>query len=377
MSQEIHKSPTQHHPSAYFERAEKNGWFMEPGAYCLLDGQYGSTGKGLAEQALAALGGHRIGRVITNAGPNSGHTIYHPSTGEKIVTKQVPSFSIAMEQRGMPIPLHLSAGAMIDPAILREELVYIPDTPLTVSPWAAAILPKHYSARSSLASIASTQKGTGPALADKVMRERFAVVSECHDFMDYPLSNSTPPKEERIFLSTAQGFSLGLNSGFYPYTTCRDCSVAQALNDARIPPKWLRKVIMTYRAFPIRVGSTAEGSSGGCYSDQRELDWGTLGVEPELTTVTQRQRRIFTWSNQQFVDGLVVNEPDALFLNFLNYFHNPERAVEFVRDCVILFDRVRGKVPDFLLLGFGSHLQDIAISYTMEEIERDIRVRFN
>ena len=66
-------------------------WFTVDGSYAIVDGQFGSTGKGL----LAAFveretcgHGNVPDTVATNAGPNSGHTFYD-SLGNKHVLKQL------------------------------------------------------------------------------------------------------------------------------------------------------------------------------------------------------------------------------------------------------------------------------------------------
>jgi adenylosuccinate synthase len=352
------------------------GWFTQIGAHVLVDGQFGSTGKGLAEQALASHIGHLVDAVTTNAGPNSGHTIYLDD--RKVVTKQIPSFSVAMAHMGLPKALLLNAGALVDPEILKAESAYLGDGQLLIHPHSTAILPKHYAERSTLGLIASTQKGTGPALSDKVMRDKFAAVENVHDFsgFDVRMPNIDWFKQS-VFVSTAQGFSLGLNSGFFPYTTCRECTVQQALSDARIPARWLRKVISTHRVHPIRVGNTVEGTSGPCYPDQKELSWTELGVQPETTTVTGRIRRVFTWSDQQFIECLTVNEPDALFLNFINYLRDPMVAVNFVTAKIKLFHQVRGKLPDFVMLGFGKYLHEVHVAFDENDVTRIVFSHWN
>ena len=351
------------------ERLRAKGWFSDYGAYVLVDGQFGSTGKGLAEQCLALMFGSRVTHVTTNAGPNSGHTTYDHDTGGKIITKQIPSFSTTLARLNRQPQLILNAGALVDPDILLAELRAFPGIRLQVHPHAAAILPEHKEAPiSSILQVASTNKGTGPALAAKVLREKFAVVEHRHEFRRIPQSAANWNWDRHcVFVSTAQGFSLGLNSGFYPYTTCRECTVQQALADASIPARRLRKVIATYRTYPIRVGNTQAGSSGPGYPDQIELDWATLGVEPETTTVTGRVRRVFTWSDIQFTQSIQANEPDAFFLNFINYFKTVHEAQSFVVRVWELYKSVRGGDPDFIMLGFGPRHSDVACVLTKEE----------
>ena len=68
---------------------------QKKGAHVLVDGQFGSTGKGLLASYLAEKAwdeGIDFDIVVTSAGPNSGHTFYHK--GEKIVLKMLPSFAV-------------------------------------------------------------------------------------------------------------------------------------------------------------------------------------------------------------------------------------------------------------------------------------------
>src|SRR5262245_64787370 len=93
--------------------------------------------------------------------------------------------------------------------------------------------------------------------------------------------------------------------------------------DAGMPPSFHRKTIMVVRTFPIRVGNT-ENTSGPVYNDQDEMTWAAIGVEPEMTTVTGRIRRVFTWSAEQFKNSLEVLNPDAIVLTFCDYLDGKE-----------------------------------------------------
>lgn len=305
------------------------GLFGDRGAHVLVDGQYGSTGKGvlaawLALQAKEQRAGFNA--VISNAGPNSGHTFYHG--GEKHVLKQLPTFAVASHLLGVQIPVVLSAGAIIDPEILDKEALKYPDIEIYVHPNAAVITPddKYSEAdpAGTISAVAGTRSGTGMALARKVMRDPAAV------WQNYPVRWAMPdnvkmfsymptPQIYRYFVEVSQGFSLGLNQRFYPKGTSRECTVQQAISDAGIAARRVAKVYMSLRTWPIRVGAVDGFDSGGWYPDQRETDWGSLGVEPELTTVTQRIRRVASFSRLQFEEAVRVNDPDWVFLNFLNY----------------------------------------------------------
>lgn len=344
-----------------------HGWFTVPGAHVLVDGQFGSTGKGLLAGLITLACGDRIDGVTTNAGPNSGHTAYF--LGHKIVCRQTPMSSAFLVRSGIPHWCYLNGGAVIDPDTLRREIHELlrvdgefPKAQLFVHPHAAVIKPDHMGQNMR---IASTGKGVGPALAAKIDRREDAVFVNSVDDRLLSFARGLPAREllrARLFVEVAQGFSLGINQGFYPYTTARECTVSQALADAGLPPQSLRKTAMSLRLYPIRVGNTAEGTSGPCYPDQEELTWDDLGVTPEVTTVTGRVRRVFTWSWRQFREAVRVNQPDALFVNFCNYARDEKRLAAHLeliwKEAEALRD---GRPLDFLLTGHGPECTDVQI----------------
>lgn len=313
----------------------QNSLFADTGAHVLVDGQFGSTGKGvlaawLARQAINA-GETAWGGVVSNAGPNSGHTFYHGS--DKIVLKQLPTFAVAAAKMGLVLPIYLSAGAIIDPEIFRKEAEDYPGN-IYIHPNAAVITQQDRDSEADpsghIAAVAGTRSGTGMALARKVMRDPNAVAGT------YFFKWGTPRNvhvghwpfewdKRRYFVEVSQGFSLGINQLFYPKCTSRECTVSQALSDASIPPQGHSKTYMAIRTFPIRVGNVDGHSSGDWYPDQEETTWEALGQTPELTTVTQRVRRVATFSPEQFVDACRANAPDYVFVNFLNYLHKDDR----------------------------------------------------
>lgn len=307
--------------------------FKKTGAHVLVDGQFGSTGKGVLAAWLAskcAENGQWPYLVISNAGPNSGHTFYHGD--EKVVLKQLPTFAVAAAMMGKVIPIYLSAGAVIDPAILIAE-AHRHRGPIFIHPNAAVITDadKESEHSGSVAAVAGTRSGTGAALARKVLRDpsvtmkyysRVNWLPDNVQVRDYKIDWA----DRMIFVEVSQGFSLGLNQKFYPKCTSRECTVSQALSDAGIPPQGHAVTYMSARTFPIRVGNVDDHSSGDWYPDQEETTWAELGVTPELTTVTKRERRVATFSRMQFLDATHVNAPNFVFLNFLNYLSPKEQV---------------------------------------------------
>lgn len=338
--------------------------FKHNGVHCLVDGQYGSTGKGalsayLAKEAINDGLMHSIGGSIYSGGPNSGHTSYH--YGMKVVLKQLPTFGVSMALHGFPIPIYLSAGAIIDPEILKAEVEAYPTVRVFVHPNAAIVTDEDRRAEEigSIAAVAGTRSGTGAALIRKIARNPNAVASRSLGRIAPNVviqDHRIKPEKNAYFMEVAQGFSLGINSCFYPKVTSRECTVMQGLADARIPARSLAQTYMAVRTFPIRVGNVDGHSSGDWYNDQMETSWNEIGVLPELTTVTQRERRVATFSMTQFYDACHANDPDVVFLSHCDYLSR-EELLNLLEDLVDA-RMVMNKTFTFLL-GFGPGIGDI------------------
>jgi adenylosuccinate synthase len=84
---------------------------------------------------------------------------------------------------------------------------------------------------------------------------------------------------------------------------------------------------MAIRTFPIRVGNVDGYSSGDWYPDQHEVSWEEIERAPELTTVTQRVRRIATFSMIQFIDACYANMPDLVYVSHMDYLNKPDQVL--------------------------------------------------
>lgn len=300
-------------------------------ANVIIDGQWGSTGKGLLAGYLydkypSILAG------VCDFMPNAGHTVHLPN-GEVFVSRHVP---IAAAYGRMAF---IGPHAAIDMNVLLNEVRQLKAVApehgeIYVHPLAAVITPDDLTTeRIVLGRIASTQKGGHAATARKAMRAKDAAVAgdfakalnamgvliaDTQEAVQRTLSMGT------VLVETAQGFDLGLNHGKeWPYVTGRDCLVGRALDNAGVPIRDCGSIIGCMRTFPIRVGNTSEGQSGPYYEDQREITWEDVsafaGVPvEERTTVTNRVRRVFTFSDTQARRFFTFVRPDYLFLNFWN-----------------------------------------------------------
>jgi adenylosuccinate synthase len=340
--------------------------FTFKGVHCLVDGQFGSTGKGalsayLAEQIIRKplhRAPHFDG-AIYSGGPNSGHTFYYNEI--RYVLKQLPTFSVYMALNNLIVPAYLSAGAIIDRDVLKKEAHEYPNLPIFVHPNAAIVTDEDKREEESgyIARVAGTRSGTGAALIRKIRREPNAIAGNSLGLIAHNVSiqnHRLKPERHAYFMEVSQGFSLGINSHFYPKVTSRECTVMQGLADARIPPRHLARCYMAIRTFPIRVGNIDGHSSGNWYSDQHETSWDNIGVAPEITTVTKRVRRVASFSIDQFYDACHANDPDVVFISHMDYL-NKEAQLGLMEDLIDARSKMNKNFS--FLLGFGPTINDV------------------
>lgn len=303
---------------------------IQPKVDLVIDLQFGSTGKGLIAGYLAEKNGYDV--VMTANMPNAGHT-YINREGRKWMHKVLPS--------GITSPnlqyILIGPGAVFDIERLKFEIEQSSDiindkggVQVFIHPKASVVQSSHKEAEAAgLSKVSSTMQGSAEASIEKMRRqpgsrilaehfveeiyEAGACVLNDHQWRQY-LEGAT-----KILAEGAQGYSLSLNGPFWPYCTSRDCTPNRFLADMAIPHRMLNKVIGTARVHPIRVGNTHDGYSGPIYSDQTEMSWEEVGQTPELTTVTGRVRRVFSFSYEQISNAIRDCCPDEIFLNFCNY----------------------------------------------------------
>jgi adenylosuccinate synthase len=334
----------------------------------IVDLQFGSTGKGaLAGWLSEAM---EYDAVISVNMPNAGHTAYSPDTDQKFIHKVLPSgiFSGNLKTIG------IGPGSVFSLDRLEEEwkavCEYRPGLTLMIHEAAGLLQPEHKEKeQATLSRISSTMQGSAEAMISKIRREEGAIVKYHSGVIADRLNKydgsviivSQPEwlrklsKSYRILLEGSQGYSLSISAGFYPFCTSRDCTPARVIADASLPVSWLRHVYGSARVHPIRVGNTPDGYSGDWYPDQRELSFKDLGVEPELTTVTQRVRRIATFSFAQMKEAMQMAFPHKVFLNFYQYDEIASQMAE-VEIAEIADDIGCGAVG---LRGFGPRPDDI------------------
>lgn len=342
----------------------------------IVDLQFGSTGKGLIAGYLSQRNEYDI--VVSANMPNAGHT-FVDSDGKKWVSKVLPSGVYSNKLAFVCV----GPGAVFDVEQLRKEIEQLREQgitcPVVVHPNAAILMPAHREAEGQLLNhISSTMQGSMEAMYHKLLRrsETGSNIAQDHRRLINAAGAMIPTnygwdtmmdRAENILMEGSQGYSLGINAGFYPYCTSRDCTVWRLISDSGVVMNNQElRVIGTARVHPIRVGNTEGGTSGPCYPDQEELTWEQIGQTPEMTTVTGRVRRVFSFSKRQIRDAMYANKVDEVFLNFANY--DPRAAAATVKHIdeigkqmkeargVILWSN---KPKTVRYVGFGPQAEDI------------------
>lgn len=340
--------------------------FLKRGkASVVIGGQWGSEGKGAACAFVATHlreRGESFDIVTANNGAQSGHVSIHE--GKSLTLFHLPSTSAYPLPAFQPLT-YLNGGAVIDPTVLLQELRQVPhvERKFAIHPNAAVITEECRAAEmrddSAQTKIASTRKGVGEALSRKVLRS--SMVAKDHPVLSRWVQrldlNDMMQRGVSVLVEVPQGHSLSIDGPFYPHTTSRNCTVGQAMADAGIHPHFYHQSMMVIRTFPIRVGNINRatideieqdsglahmpydppvqlGHSGPHFSDQHEISWNDLGANAEITTVTKRVRRVFTFSEQQVAEAIASTRPGVVYITFMDYLPNRELARTVV-------DRVR------------------------------------
>lgn len=369
---------------------------MQKGKFNVVtDGSWGSCGKGLITTALAYRNKPEI--ISTTNMANAGHTaVWHD--GQKFIAKALPSATALSKwtknmdpekgdhnvDRYRPVIFVGSSAAFHVDQLIKEinetEIEYV-----FIHPRAGVITKEHQEAEQSLKTgtkhVASTMQGCGAFLADKVMRRKELRLARDYDELKQYMSSNMPRaighselgkhatpvvlnelmnRGQTILHEGSQGFSLDVHHGsHYPQCTSRSTTAVQNLSDMGLPTDKMGDVYLVIRPFPIRVGNVIEdsktvGYSGDCYDDQTEMSWEEVVrqagapesaakevLDKELTTVTKRLRRVFSFSATQLKEAVTVNGATKIALNFANY-------IDWSCTGCNEFDALSSKIKDFI-----------------------------
>ena len=289
----------------------------------VVGGQFGSEGKGKVAHYLAKT--MQASYSVRCGGSNSGHTVVDDD-GKAWVFRHLPTAAILPD-----VKLAICAGSYIDVEVLLKEIEGASVTPdrLIIDPEAVIITQdcKDMERDCGLVqAIGSTGSGTGAAVANRIQRKNSVQFAKNNEALA-PFIGSVSKKlrecldrAERIILEGTQGFGLSpLHSGFYPKVTSRDTTAAAFISEAGLSPLDVDDVVLVIRAYPIRVS----GDSGPLAN---EITWDDITDEGshttpirELTTVTQKIRRVGRFDESVVKKAIAVNNTSRICLNHVDY----------------------------------------------------------
>jgi adenylosuccinate synthase len=320
-----------------------------------MDGMWGSCGKGGVSGWLAKRVPYDT--VVCSYGTQAGHTYNDRARGLKMMVQQLP-----VGVSGPTVKtVMLGPGSLIHAGTLQREIqqYMTGGQRLVIHEHAAVVRDDHAEREKSLGmtKIGSTTKGVGAAMVDRIMRDPDSKAVAKLGFANHPLGQFVVDRFEydrilnesrTLLVEGAQGFGLSLYHGDWPYCTSRDVTPWQIAADCGLPFVWAPAITvwMVARTFPIRVNNR-DGTSGPAYPGQKEISWGDLGREPELTTVTKLPRRIFEFSDVQYQHAMLhcAGLSTKTVLTFADYC-NEDTLTDIIR-------RMHGTGwgPDYLCFG--------------------------
>jgi adenylosuccinate synthase len=302
-------------------------------------GQFGGEAKGKVTAYLARMLDAKA--VVRPGGPNAGHTVV--IKGVKFKMRQVPVGFVNPNAE-----LMFAAGSVIDPTVLLPELDYLEDhgypvrDRLLIDKKTVVMDDSHKAGEKSLReAISSTASGTGLVTAERVLRRpdlKFAGrVPELQEYTgDVALAlNRYNSSGEEVMVEGTQGFLLSLyHAPGYPFLTSRDTTASSFCGECGIPPTAVKRVVVCFRTFPIRVGNAAESGSGPLPNEitweQMLKDGGhkhDIERDQKLTTVTKTLRRIARFDISEAKRACYINGATSIAVSMLDYLHCGDEGV--------------------------------------------------
>ncbi len=313
----------------------------------IVGGQFGSEGKGKTSLHIARTDPD-VAAIIRVGGSNSGH-VGIARNGDRIALRQLPAGALDGNHEVL-----LPAGSYIDVDLLFEEIERLNYDPcrIAISPFAHIITSEHkaWEARTKLReAIGSTESGTGAAVLSRIAREGgdfpAAVLAEHISALQPFLKDVTAKARalldagRRLIIEGTQGFGLSvIHAETWPKATSRDTTAAGFLAESGLSPFDVDDVTLVLRCHPIRVAGRQSGPL------PQETTWDaiarTAGIDhnlTELTTVTQKPRRVGHFDAAIVRAAIRSNRPSRIVLNHLDYVvpdtakgQMPHEAMEFV-----------------------------------------------
>lgn len=316
----------------------------------VIDLQFGSTAKGKVVQYLSEKNNYSA--CVRVQSIQAGHTVHYKNKFYKMRT--IPCAWVNLNTY-----LLIGAGQFLEKELLLAEVEMLKDvcpnlkSRLLIDYRATYITEDDIKAESEnklTSKIGSTSEGAGSSLIRKIWRkdkptrvcdDNWAKQNEFKVVDTVKFMNMC----DSVLVEGSQGTLLSVHtSPYYPFCTSRECTASGIISEAGISPIDVRNIYGVFRTYPIRVGGNS-GDTGGI-----ELSWeqmakrsGNKKLKPEVTTVTNRDRRIFEFSLKDMRHSILLNKPTKFCMTFIDYinhkdygktswFNLSKKSKEFCRD---------------------------------------------
>lgn len=285
---------------------------------------FGSEAKGAAISRILHFVGYDMSMRVQST--QAGHTIWYKD-------KEYKMQSIPCAWTDPNVELLLGPGCFTERKLLLDEINMINEAMggdvrdrlfVDRRVWEVTDADKAEEARAKITEKqGSTGHGCGASLVLKMWRTRADNV----DFMRWCDDNGIKTvdtiehmRNAYVLVEGCQGAMLAIHtSPYFPYVTSRECTASGILGECGISPFDVANVTGVFRTLPIRVGGNSGPTGGNEISWQEVSNRAGYDVGTEITTVTKRPRRIFEFSDQDFIHALRVNRPNRLYMTFANY----------------------------------------------------------
>ena len=341
--------------------------------WVVVGGQYGSEGKGKVSAFITRQ--ENIDICVRCGGPNSGHSFVDES-GKTIVLRQLPTGFVNPRTR-----LLIPAGALIDPAVLKQEIEFFGLCPQRVGIDRKAFIIEEQDRKAEKAlglreRLSSTLCGVGAAQSRRILRSEDARlardVNPEHAWMGEYLTdvsnevNTMLDAKKKVLIEGTQGFGLSLyHSDYYPKTTSRDTTAGGFISEVGVSPIRVTEIVVVFRTFPIRVAGDQAGPL------KNEIDWEQLRKESgypqpieEHTSVTNKLRRVARFDWELALQAVRLNKPTHIAINGLDLLDHRNAGTRRADQLTMVARDFAAKLQAKLecpvgYLGTGSRIEDI------------------
>lgn len=313
---------------------------------CVVGGQYGSEGKGHVCGALARES--EWDWTVRVGGPNAGHCVVGRGEGgeeRKYALRQLPVGLVTNPRVGGVV----GAGSEIDLGVLRDEIELLESEGIKVKERLlvdeeATVLEEDYARAEREIGTGTTGKGIGAARAARALRRARRVADVKGDWEwgtraeTQEVLRRTVRQGGGVLIEGTQGYALGSHAGGYPWCTSGNCRAVDMQAAAGLGGA--AEVWVVLRTYPIRIA----GSSGPL---RRETTWEKEGLEPEMTTVTKKVRRVGLWDEALARRGVEANwngRPPRVALMMADYWWKDLKGQNGAIHWGNLKDEIQGRV---------------------------------